>query len=49
MTRCATITFQVGKLPKTQAKLICTKVSFNITLWNRHVYIDIRLRWMWIQ
>ena len=48
MLRCPTINFQVAKVPKTLAKHIITKVSFNITLWKRHDYI-VHLRWIWNQ
>ena len=40
MARCTTFTCQVS---------ISTKVSFKITIKNRHVYIDIRWPWKWNQ
>ena len=45
MPRCPTFTFQVSIMSKWLGKNISTKVSFKITIRNRHVYIDIRWPW----
>jgi hypothetical protein len=47
MSRCTIITFQISIVSKLLAKHISTKVSYTIAIRNRHVYIDIRLRWIW--
>ena len=49
MSRCPTFTFQVSIMSKILAKHISTKVSFKITIRNRHVYIDIHWPWKWNQ
>ena len=49
MTRCPTINFQLWIMPKCLAKHIITKVSIQITLRKRHVYIDIGWSWIWNQ
>ena len=49
MSRCPTFTFQVSIMSKWLAKHISTKVSFQITIRKRHVYIDIRWPWKWNQ
>ena len=49
MTRCPTFTFQVSIMSKWLAKHISTKVSFKITISERHVYIDFRWTWKWKQ
>ena len=49
MSRCPTFTFQVSIISKWLGKHISTKVSFKITIRNRHVYIDIRWPWKWNQ
>ena len=47
MSRCTTITFHLTKLSKWLAQQISITFSVKIILWNRHVYFDIRLRWIW--
>ena len=49
MSRCPTFTFQVSIVTKWLSKHISTKVSFQITIRKRHVYIDIRWPWKWNQ
>ena len=49
MSRCTTFTFQVSIMSKWLFKHISTKVSFKITIRERHVYIDIRWSWKWNQ
>ena len=45
MSRCPTFTFHVSIMSKWLAKHISTKVSFKITIRNRHDYFDIRWTW----
>ena len=49
MSRCPTFTFLVSIISKLLAKHIRTNVSLKITPRKRHVYIDIRWPWKWIQ
>ena len=49
MSRCPTFTFQVSIMSKWLAKHVSTKVSFKITIRERHVYFDIRWPWKWKQ
>ena len=49
MSRCPTYTFQVSIMSKRLAKHISNIVSFKITIWKRHVHIDIRWPWKWNQ
>ena len=49
MSRCPTFTLQVSIMSKWLAKHISTKVSFNITIRKRHIYIVIRWPWKWKQ
>ena len=49
MLRCPTFPFQVSIMSKWLFKHISTKVSFKITIRERHVYIDIRWPWKWNQ
>ena len=48
-TRWPTFTYLQSILSKWLSKLISTNVSFKITISKRHVYIDIRLPWIWNQ
>ena len=45
MSRCPTFTFQVSIMSKWLANHISTKVTFKITIRERHVYSDIRWPW----
>ena len=49
MLRCPTFTFQVSIMSKWLFKHISTKVSFKITIRERHVYIDFHWPWKWNQ
>ena len=49
VSRWPTFNFQLSKITKWLAKPISTKVSFKITIRNKHVYIDIRWPWIWNQ
>jgi len=49
MTRCPKINFQFSIMSKWLAKHISTKVSFKITIWKKHVYLDIGWPWIWKQ
>ena len=49
MSRCPTINFQLTIMSKWLAKHISTKVSFKITIRNRHRYVDIGWLWIWNQ
>ena len=49
MSRCTTFTFQVSIMSKWLFKHISTKVSFKITIRERHAYIDFRWPWKWNQ
>jgi len=49
MSRWPTFNFQLSIMSKWLAKHISTKVSFQITIWNRHVCMDIRWPWKWNQ
>ena len=49
MSRCPTFTFQVSIMSKWLANHISTKVTFKITIRERHVYRDILWPWKWNQ